>query len=90
MSSRVLGCLLLVLLTAGVHAQTDFSARYQLYGGYSFLSNAINGVSGSHQPLNGYEVALAIPPWHDLRYKMNVFQYRGTNLGAIENCCPMA
>src|SRR5271166_6656741 len=85
MSSRVLGCCLLFLFAAGLHAQTDFSARYQLYGGYSFLSNSINGVSGSHQPLNGYEVAFAIPPWHHLRYKMNLFQYHGTNLGAAEH-----
>ncbi len=75
----------LLLVAAAVHAQTDFSSRYQLYGGYSFLSNSLNGVSGSQQPLNGYEVAFAIPPWHDLRYKMNLFQYRGTNMGGKEN-----
>jgi hypothetical protein len=45
----------------------------------------LNGVSGSGQPLNGYEVAFAIPPWHNLRYKMSVFQFRGTNLGAVEH-----
>ncbi len=72
-------------LAASLHAQTDLSRRYQLYGGYSFLSNSINGVSGSHQPLNGYEVAFAIPPWHDLRFKLNAFQYLGTNLGAAEH-----
>jgi len=88
----MLGCLVLWLFAAGVHAQvaacgaqTDFSTRYQLYGGYSFLSNSINGVSGFHQPLNGYEVAFAIPPWHGLRYKMNLFQYHGSNLGATEH-----
>jgi hypothetical protein len=91
MSSRVLGCCLLFLFAAGLHAQvaaggaqTDFSTRYQLYGGYSFFSNSLNGFSGSHQPLNGYEFAFAIPPWHDLRFKLNVLQYYGTNLGASE------
>jgi hypothetical protein len=75
----------LLLVAAAAHAQTDFSSRYQLYGGYSFLSNSLNGVSGSQEPLNGYEVAFAIPPWHNLRYKMNLFQYRGTNLGAPQH-----
>jgi len=85
MSSRVLGCLALWLLAASLHAQTDFSNRYQLFGGYSYLSNSLNGVSGSHQPLNGYEVAFAIHPWHDLRFKLNTFQYLGTNLGGREH-----
>ena len=77
-----------VLLSfAGVlQAQSPLSSRYQLFGGYSLLSNSINGVSGSQQPLiNGYEFAFAIPPWHDLRFKMNFIQYRGTNLGAPEH-----
>jgi hypothetical protein len=78
-------CACLLLVAANLYSQTDFSSRYQLYGGYSFLSNSLNGVSGSEQPLNGYEVAFAIPPWHDLRYKMNFFQYRGTNLSAAEH-----
>lgn len=78
-------CVALLVLAAALHAQTDLSTRYQVYGGYSFLSNSLNGVSGAHQPLNGYDFAFAIPPWHNLRYKMNVFQYRGTNLGAVEH-----
>jgi hypothetical protein len=84
-SHRVVACLLLSFLAVGARAQTELSRRYQLFGGYSFLSNSINGVSGSHQSLNGYEMAFAIPPWHDLRFKLNVFQYRGTNLGAFEH-----
>ena len=82
---RTIISLLLLLFGAHLHAQKEYSARYQLFGGYSFLSNSINGVRGSHQPLSGYEVALAIPPWHNLRFKLNAFQYRGTNLGAIEH-----
>lgn len=64
------------------YAQNDLSSRYQLFGGYGHFSNSINGVSGSRQPLSGYDVAFLIPPWHDLRFKMTFTQYRGTNLGA--------
>jgi hypothetical protein len=85
MYSRLCWCVGFLFVAATLHAQTDFSRRYQLFGGYSFLSNSLNGVSGSHQPLNGYEIAFAIPPWHSLRYKMNFFQYHGTNLGATEH-----
>jgi hypothetical protein len=85
MSSGMRWCAALLFCAATLNAQTDFSNRYQLYGGYSFLSNSLNGVSGATQPLNGYEVALAIPPWHDLRFKVNLFQYVGTNLGAKEH-----
>ena len=85
MQSGLRWCAGLLLLAATLHAQTDLSKRYQFYGGYSFLSNSLNGVSGSTQPLNGYEIAFAIPPWHNLRYKMNLFQYHGTNLGATES-----
>jgi hypothetical protein len=65
--------------------QTSLASRYQLYGGYSLLSNSLNGVSGAHQPLNGWEFAFAIPEWHDLRFKLNAFSYRGTNLGAPQH-----
>jgi hypothetical protein len=85
MSSGLRWCAALVFCAATVNAQTDFSSRYQLYGGYSYFSNSLNGVSGATQPLNGYEVAFAIPPWHDLRFKVNMFQYLGTNRGAREH-----
>ncbi len=84
MSLRQLGYMAL-LFAAALHAQTANPSRYQLYGGYTFLSNSLNGVSGSHQPLNGGEVAFAIPPWHDLRFKLDGFAYQGTNLGASEH-----
>jgi hypothetical protein len=69
-------------LTLTVHAQSDDHARHQLYGGYTFLSNSLNGLSGSHQPLNGWNVSFAFPSWKDLRFKFDVSGYRGTNLGA--------
>jgi hypothetical protein len=39
-------------------------------------------VPGSHQPLNGWDASVAFPSWHDLRFKIDVYAYRGTNLGA--------
>lgn len=90
MPFRQLGCIALVFLAACCDAQTTAAqtakpSRYQLYGGYTFLSNSLNGVSGAHQPLNGAEVAFAIPPWHNLRFKMSGFAYKGTNLNAAEH-----
>ncbi len=85
MRSGLRWCAGLLFLAATLHAQSDFSRRYELYGGYSFLSNSLDGVSGSQHPLNGYEIAFAIPPWHSLRYKMSLSQYHGTDLGATEN-----
>jgi len=90
MPFRQLCSVALVFLAASCNAQTTASqtaapSRYQLYGGYTFLSNSLNGVSGSHQPLNGGEMAFAIPPWHNLRFKMAGFAYEGTNLGASEH-----
>jgi hypothetical protein len=78
-------CIAFLSLASLLPAQTNTPSRYQLFGGYSFLSNSINGVSGSHQPLNGAEIAFAIPPWHDLRFKLNGFFYHGTNEGATEH-----
>lgn len=82
---KVLGIALLFAAPALYGQETSLVNRYQMYGGYSWLSNSLNGVSGAHQALNGWEYAIAIPPWHDLRFKMNVFSYRGTNLGAPQH-----
>lgn len=85
MPYRLVWCVALLFCAASLPAQTVSPPRYQFFGGYSFLSNSLNGVSGAHQLLNGYEAALAIPPWHDLRFKVNFFQYLGTNQGASEH-----
>jgi hypothetical protein len=81
---KFLGVALLFAAPA-LFSQTSLASRYQMYGGYSWLSNSLNGVSGSHQSLNGWEFAFAIPPWHDLRFKLNAYSYRGTNLGAPQH-----
>jgi hypothetical protein len=85
MPSRLFSLIALLCLSSVLHAQKEASARYQVYGGYSFLSNSFNGVTGSHQPLNGWDAALAFPSWHNLRFKVDVSAYRGTNLGAQQH-----
>jgi hypothetical protein len=85
MSFRKLLGIALLSVAPALCGQTSLANRYQMYGGYSLLSNSLNGVSGAHQSLNGWEFAFAIPPWHDLRFKLNTFSYRGTNLGAPQH-----
>ncbi len=60
-------------------------SRYQLFAGYSWLSNSLNGVPGSHQPLNGWDFSFAFPAWHGLRFKVDTTGYRGTNLNAPQH-----
>jgi hypothetical protein len=69
------------LVQGGCLAQS----RYQLFAGYSWLSNSMNGVAGSHQPLNGWDASLGFPTWHGLRFKVDVSAYRGTNLDAPQH-----
>jgi Lipid A 3-O-deacylase (PagL) len=74
--------LLSILLPAELGAQTQASAPFQIFGGWSYLSNSFNGVRGSRQPLVGWDAAVAFPAWHNLRFKIDVSGYDGTNLGA--------
>ena len=85
MPSRLFLLIALLCLSPVLHAQSGAPARYQIYGGYSFLSNSLNGVPGSHQPLNGWDAAVAFPSWHSLRFKIDTSAYRGTNLGAPQH-----
>ena len=55
---------------------------FQIYGGYTRLSNSFNGLTGSQNPLSGWDAGVALPAWHNLRVKIDVSQYTGTNLGA--------
>lgn len=62
------------------------SSRYQLYGGYTWLSNSFNGTPGNQQSLNGVEASVALPyVWRGLRFKADTAFYRGTNQGAPQN-----
>ena len=80
--------LLLFVAAPGLQAQENqqkWQSLYELYGGYSLLSNSPNGVKGARQPLNGFEAELAMLRWHGLRFKVATSDYRGTNLNAQEH-----
>jgi len=93
MTSRL--CLLLAMLAlmsvaaVGIHAQTQAATqphmRFQLYCGYTFLSNSFNGLPGARQPLNGWDASISVPGHHDLHFKFETSGYRGTNQGASQN-----
>jgi hypothetical protein len=92
MTSRLFLSIALLCLSSSLRAQSQPPARYpeaptryQVYGGYSFLSNSLNGVPGYRQGINGFNAGFAIPPWHSLRFKVDFSAYRGTNLGAPQH-----
>jgi hypothetical protein len=85
MPSRLFSLIALLCLSSALYAQSEARVRYQVYGGYTFLSNSFNGVAGSRQPLNGWDAAVAFPSWRGLRFKVDTFAYRGTNLGAPQH-----
>ena len=66
-------------------AQAQTSASYQIFGGFTSLSNSFNGVPGYRQPLLGWEAAVAFPAWHHLRPKLDYSSFNGTNLGAPQH-----
>ena len=75
--------LLLALTCSSIHAADPAKPPppFQIYAGYSWLSNSFNGVRGSHQPLNGMYAGVAFQEWHHLRIKLDYSIYRGNNLG---------
>jgi len=85
MTSRLFSLFALLAFTSILHAQSEATARYQVYGGYTFLSNSINGVPGSRQPLNGWEGSLAFPSWRSLRFQLAAYGYLGSNLNAPQH-----
>jgi hypothetical protein len=85
MHSRLFSLLALVCLSSALYAQKEKPENHQVYGGYSFLSNSLNGVPGARQGLNGFDAGIAFTPWHNLRFKIDTSAYRGTNLGAPQH-----
>ena len=81
MPSRLLSLVALLCLTATLHAQKEKPVRYEIFGGYSYLSNSLNGVTGSHHGLNGWDSSIAFSQWHNIRFKVDFAGYHGTNLG---------
>ena len=82
---RPIAFAVLACAAAVVSAQERPLPRYQLYGGYSYLSNSYNGVPGARKSLNGWDSSLAFSSWHGLRFKLDVASYLGTNTGASQN-----
>jgi hypothetical protein len=76
---------LILFLSPALNAQSDAPSHHEIYGGYSFLSNSINGVPGARQPLNGWDASIATSSWHGVRFKAETFGYSGTNLGAPQS-----
>src|ERR1700719_1537587 len=85
MPRRLFSFLLAFSLLAAICAHSQELARHEIYGGYTFFSNSINGVPGSRQPLNGWDASIALSSWHGIRFKAETFGYSGTNLGASQN-----
>jgi len=72
-------------LLASPAAQAQSSAPFELFGGYNYLSNSFNGVPGSRHPLQGWDASAALPAWRNLRFKIDVSGYQGSNLDASQN-----
>lgn len=88
MAQKFLGIYLLLLMMLSaftLFAQSERPAHYQIFGGYSYLSNSFNGVPGARQSLNGWDASVGFPAWRNLRFKIDAFGYRGTNTGASQN-----
>ena len=85
MPLRVFPFLVLLCLCPILNGQSAARPGYQIYGGYTWLSNSFNGIPGSEHPLNGWDAAVGFPDWHNLRFKIDVYGYRGTNLNAPQN-----
>jgi hypothetical protein len=85
MRTRFSLSIFLVCYSSLLAAQPESRERYQGYGGYTFLSNSMNGVPGSRQPLNGFDGSIAFPSWHNLSFKIDAFAYMGTNLNAPQH-----
>ena len=83
MTNRKCYLLLLALACPSVDAvdPPKWPPPFQIYAGYTWLSNSFNGVPGFHQPLNGMYAGVAFPEWHHLRIKLDYSLYRGNNLG---------
>jgi hypothetical protein len=75
--------LLLALASSSIAAAAPDHAPppFEVYAGYSWLSNSFNAVSSPAQPLHGMYAGVAFPEWHHLRIKLDYSLYRGTNLG---------
>lgn len=84
MSSRLLSLIALFCLAVPLCAQKQPPEKFQVFAGYSYISNSLNGVSGEQKGRNGWDASVAFAQWHDIRFKIDVSAYVGTNQGAPE------
>src|SRR5215831_9306722 len=83
MRSYLLGLFVLMCPSITLYAAaSEAPPRYQIYGGYTWLSNSFNGFPGMRQPLNGWDASVGFPSWHSLRFKFDLYGYSGTNQGS--------
>ena len=85
MPARIFSIVLLFSFSFSLFAQTEPRTRYEIYGGYALLSNSFNGVPGSRKTLNGWDASFGFPEWHNLRFKIESFEFIGSNLGAKQH-----
>jgi hypothetical protein len=86
MLSRLLSLIAVLCLSSVLQAQEEAPPPImQIYGGYNYISNGINGIPGSHKALNGWDASVAFKAWHEVRFKIDFPGYRGTNLGTQED-----
>ena len=85
MSARFFTLVVLCMFSITMDAQSSASASYQIFGGFTSLTNTFNGVPGARQPLLGWEASLAFPAWHHLRPKLDYSAFNGNNLGAPQH-----
>lgn len=77
----ILCCCLLLCLSIVAAAQSR-NDSYQVFAGYTRLSNSFNGLPGKQHGLNGWEVSLGLPPKHGLKMVLDYVSFYGTNQGA--------
>jgi hypothetical protein len=73
---------LLTCFPSATSAQSSETAPFRFSGGFAALSNSFNGLPGSRQPLTGWNASAVSPGWHNLRFKVDVSEFSGNNLGA--------
>jgi hypothetical protein len=85
MLNRLLFLPVALLLTLAADAQSGSSAPYQIFAGFTYLSNSFNGTPGARQPLIGWDASVAFPPYRHLRFVIDFSDYSGNNLGAPQH-----
>jgi hypothetical protein len=85
MPSRLFYLAIIFSLCSAVYAESPAQERYQVYGGYNYLSNSFNGVPGARQGLSGWDVAGEFPEYRGIRFALHTFGYRGTNQGVPQD-----